>query len=62
MKLLRALNIEEYEEVFIKEEIDIEVVQLLTDDDLRQLGLLLGPRKKLLKALHPDGKYPTKRY
>lgn len=48
--------------MFIKEEIDIEVVQLLADDDLRALGLLLGPRKKLLKALHPDGKFPTKRY
>jgi len=62
IKLLRSLGIEEYEDVFIKEEIDIEVVQLLSDDDLRGLGLLLGPRKKLLRALHPDGKYPVKRF
>ncbi|CAG0918866.1 unnamed protein product [Notodromas monacha] len=37
--------------VFNKERIDLEALMLLTESDLHDLGLPLGPRKKLVKAL-----------
>lgn len=39
-------------EVFHKEKIDLEALMLLTEDDLKSLQILLGPRRKLLKAIH----------
>jgi class 3 adenylate cyclase len=48
---LRGLGLERYEPVFRKNEIDWEVVPELTEGDLEKLGLPLGPRKKLLKAI-----------
>jgi class 3 adenylate cyclase/predicted ATPase len=48
---LRELGLEHYEPVFREHEIDGEVVPELTEGDLEKLGLPLGPRKKLLKAI-----------
>jgi class 3 adenylate cyclase len=47
---LRELGLERYEPAFRENEIDWEVLPELTEADLEKLGLLLGPRKKLLKA------------
>ncbi len=48
---LRQLGLERYEPVFRDHEIDWEVLPELTEGDLEKLGLPLGPRKKLLKAI-----------
>src|SRR5262245_27327459 len=54
---LRSLGLEQYEEVFRKNEIDGSVLPDLTEDHLRELGFPLGARLKILKvigALHAD--------
>jgi len=48
---LRELGLERYKRAFQEGEIDREVLPHLTDGDLRELGIPLGPRKKLLKAI-----------
>ena len=48
---LRGLGLERYEQAFREGEIDLEVLPELTDADLKELGLPLGPRRKLLKAI-----------
>ena len=39
------------QEVFAKEEIDLEALQLMDEEDLKQMGIKKGPRMKLIKAL-----------
>ena len=59
---LRGLGLEQYEQAFRDNAIDAEVLPELTDADLEKLGMLLGHRKRLLKAIvelgpstsHPD--------
>jgi class 3 adenylate cyclase/tetratricopeptide (TPR) repeat protein len=48
---LRALGLGQYETMFRESEIDAEVLPDLTDGDLTQLGVPLGHRKRLLKAI-----------
>lgn len=48
---LRSLGLERYEEAFRASEIDWEVLPEVSEADLERLGLPLGPRKKLLKAI-----------
>src|SRR5918994_3536233 len=48
---LRNLGLERYEPTFRDNEITAEVLPELTDADLRELGLPLGPRKVLLRAI-----------
>jgi class 3 adenylate cyclase len=48
---LRSLGLEQYESVFRENEIDGQVVPELTESDLEKLGLPLGHRKRLLKAI-----------
>ena len=50
-KWLEGLGLSEYAEVFAEQRIDEEVLPDLTDADLKDLRLPLGPRKKLSKAL-----------
>jgi hypothetical protein len=45
---LRGLGLERYEPVFRDNEIDAAVLPELTDEHLKELGLPLGPRLKLL--------------
>jgi class 3 adenylate cyclase/predicted ATPase len=47
---LRNLGLERYESAFRENAIDAEVLPELTDADLEKLGVLLGHRKRLLKA------------
>src|SRR5262249_19775169 len=44
-------GLERYEDAFRANEIDWEVLPELNEDDLEKLGLPLGPRKKLLRAI-----------
>ena len=48
---LRSLGLEQYEPAFRENEIDWAVLPELTEADLEKLGLPLGARKKLLKAI-----------
>ena len=48
---LRGLGLGQYETAFRESEIDAEVLPDLTEGDLNQLGVPLGHRKRLLKAI-----------
>ena len=48
---LRGLGLGQYETTFQENGIDAEVLPDLIDADLDKLGVLLGHRKRLLKAL-----------
>lgn len=49
---LHGLGLERYSQAFQDGEVTPEVLPELTEDDLRELGLPLGPRKTVLKAIH----------
>src|SRR5271166_6050349 len=48
---LRSLGLSRYEAAFSDNSIDTDVLSDLTDSDLAQLGVNLGDRKRLLKAI-----------
>ena len=48
---LKGLGLERYIEAFAQAEIGPDTLPELNDADLRELGLPVGPRKKLLKAI-----------
>lgn len=48
---LKELGLEKYIPLFVEQEIDESVLIELNEHDLEKLGLPLGPRKKLLKAI-----------
>ena len=52
---LRSLGLGQYEETFRDSKIDFDVLGDLTDGDLEKLGVPLGDRRRLLKAI-PDGR------
>jgi class 3 adenylate cyclase/predicted ATPase len=52
---LAALGLAHYAEAFAAQGVDdLAGLRLLTDADLQQLGVLLGHRRKILRALEPD--------
>ena len=48
---LRSLGLGQHEALFRENEIDAEVLPELTDGDLEKIGVPLGHRKRLLKAI-----------
>ena len=48
---LRQLGLEQYEQTFRENAIDGDVLSELAEGDLEKLGMLLGHRKRLLKAI-----------
>jgi predicted ATPase/class 3 adenylate cyclase len=52
---LADLGLEKYAAVFAEHEVDLPVLADLTDSDLQTLGIPLGPRKKILKAIAEGG-------
>ena len=48
---LRSLGLGRYEVAFSDNSIDADILPDLTDGDLAQLGVNLGDRKRLLKAI-----------
>src|SRR6266699_2508559 len=48
---LRELGLGRYEPAFIENAIDSDVLPELTEDDLEKLGIPLGDRKRLIKAI-----------
>src|SRR4249919_1867083 len=48
---LASIGMEEYAQRFAENAIDLSVVRDLTEQDLKDLGVLLGHRRKLLRAI-----------
>jgi hypothetical protein len=48
---LKALGMSEYVERFAENDIDTSVLRDLTDQDLKELGVSLGHRRKMLRAI-----------
>src|SRR5262249_27045277 len=48
---LSNLGLGKYAAIFAENEIDLETARHLTDDDLRELGLPMGPRRKILAGV-----------
>jgi class 3 adenylate cyclase len=48
---LAEIGLGRYDQVFAANEIDFDIIHSLTDADLRELGLALGDRKRLLQAV-----------
>jgi class 3 adenylate cyclase/tetratricopeptide (TPR) repeat protein len=48
---LEQLGLSQYAEVFAENDVDLEALRLLGESDLEKLGVSLGNRKKLLKAI-----------
>jgi SAM domain (Sterile alpha motif) len=56
---LRSLSLNQYETLFHQNDVDAEVLVDLTDGDLEKLGVSLGHRKRLLKAIASLGEAQT---
>ena len=52
---LKKLGMSEYTERFAENRIDLSVLPDLTDQDLKDLGVLLGDRRKMLRAIRDLG-------
>jgi class 3 adenylate cyclase len=52
---LQSLGLDQYEEGFRHNKIDFDVLADLTDGDLEKLGVSLGDRRRLLKAIPERG-------
>ena len=48
---LKTLGMSEYAERFAESDIDIDVLSELTDHDFHRLGVSLGHRRKMLRAI-----------
>jgi hypothetical protein len=56
---LKKLGMAEYIERFVANRIDLSVLPDLTDQDLEKLGVLLGDRRKMLRAIRDLGGAPV---
>lgn len=54
--LLQSLGLSKYSIIFQAEEVDMTVLRHMRDDDLKELGIPMGPRKKILLALPPHSR------
>ena len=48
---LHSLGLSEYAERFAENRIDLSILRELTDQDLKELGIVLGDRRRLLRAI-----------
>src|SRR3984885_6647070 len=57
---LKMLGMTEYAERFAENKIDVSVLRHLTDQDLKEIGVPLGHRRKMLAAIgEPGGATPA---
>jgi class 3 adenylate cyclase len=52
---LKSLGLSEYTDCFVENGIDVSILPDLTDQDLKDLGVLLGHRRKMLRAIRDLG-------
>ena len=58
---LEKLNLGEYAQQFVENDIDVSVLRHLTDADLEKIGISLGHRRKILAAIAGlPGPFPSK--
>jgi class 3 adenylate cyclase len=55
---LKKLGMSEYAQRFVENRIDLSVLPDLTDQDLEKMGVLLGDRRKMLRAIGDLGTAP----
>lgn len=48
---LAAAGLSKYIPTFVEEKIDLEALMLLSEEDLKSMGIEMGPRRKLLRAV-----------
>ncbi|KAK9757187.1 hypothetical protein RND81_01G146800 [Saponaria officinalis] len=48
---LQSLGLEKYQIIFQAEEVDMTALEHMTDEDLKAMGIPMGPRKKIMLAL-----------
>ena len=58
---LESLGLGRYRQIFVAQEIDLQILPDLTEAELASLGLPLGPRKKILQAVRALGGGAPKR-
>ncbi len=58
-KWLEDLGLGKYVETFVANDVDKDVLHDLDEGDLERLGVSLGHRKKLLRAIAELGAVPT---
>ena len=56
---LKTLGMSEYAERFAENRIDFSILRDLTDQDLKDLGVVLGDRRKMLRAIAELGSAPA---
>ena len=56
---LEKLGMSEYAQRFAENRIDFSVLPDLTDHDLERLGIVLGDRRKMLRAIAELGSTPA---
>jgi len=56
---LKELGMSEYAQRFAENGIDVSVLPELTEQDLKDLGVLLGHRRKMLRAIRELGRDPV---
>ncbi|GAQ90224.1 hypothetical protein KFL_006150060 [Klebsormidium nitens] len=49
--LLISLGLEKYMDIFVREEVDMTALKHMEESDLKELGIPMGPRKKIVQAL-----------
>ncbi|KAM5228335.1 ankyrin repeat and SAM domain-containing protein 4B [Ctenodactylus gundi] len=49
---LQSQHLEDFLPIFTREQIDLEALLLCSDEDLQNIQMQLGPRKKVLNAIH----------
>ena len=48
---LRSNDLAEFEVVFVENHVDVKTLEVLTESDLKELGLPFGPRKRIMSAI-----------
>jgi hypothetical protein len=56
---LKKLGLPEYGERFVENRIDLSMLRHLTDQDLKEIGVLLGHRRKMLAAIDELSSQPA---
>ncbi|HYN79359.1 MAG TPA: hypothetical protein VES73_16375, partial [Lamprocystis sp. (in: g-proteobacteria)] len=54
---LRAHDLAEFESLLVEHEVDLKALKILTESDLKELGLGFGPRKRFLSAIAPPRRH-----